>query len=173
MKDHAVLISRSIDPKSGSWCLRVSFARILLLVCKLFPIKPIQRFVNSGTNHAYLSDNFSASDSVNAAKQGKNERKSDPLNMNVIVPPIIACRQTKLGSTAALLVGASVLVFCLTLPLAQQHQMIGQRANSSGDLYHPTLTDISTPKTGSVSNSVSDSLSSDTFHALSKLDHKF
>ena len=93
--------------------------------------------------------------------------------MNVIVPPIIACRQTKLGSTAALLVGASVLVFCLTLPLAQQHQMIGQRANSSGDLYHPTLTDISTPKTGSVSNSVSESLSSDTFHALSELDHKF
>ena len=95
--------------------------------------------------------------------------------MNVIVPPIIACRQIKSGSTAVLLVGASVLVFCLALPFAQQHQMIGRRANSSGDLHHPTLTDISTPKTSSVSNSVSGSgfLSSDTFHALSELDHKF
>ena len=37
------------------------------------------------------------------------------------------------------------------------------------------MTDVSTPKTSSVPNSASDSCSlpSDTFHALSKLDHKF
>jgi hypothetical protein len=53
--------------------------------------------------------------------------------------------------------------------------MISQRANSSDDLHYPILTDINTPKTSSVSNSASGSgsLSSDTFHALSKLDHKF
>jgi hypothetical protein len=58
--------------------------------------------------------------SVNAPSNGKiNE--SHPPNMNIIFPPTIAFRLIRVWRTALLVIGASVFVFSLTLPLAQQH----------------------------------------------------
>ena len=95
--------------------------------------------------------------------------------MNIIFPPTIAFRLIRAGRTALLVVGASVFVFSLTLLLARPQKMIGQNANSSGELDYQIFPDGSIPKTSITPNSASvpGSLASDNFHPLSELDRKF
>ena len=117
---------------------------------------------------------FSTSDSANSASKGRmNELQ--PLNMNIKLPTTVAYRLIRSGSTAVLMVGVSMFVLCLALFLARQHQVIDQRANSSDGLQCPIPPDEGTSKTSIAPNSASgsSSLASDTFRALSQLDHKF